>query len=219
MVTPGGPRTRLRDERLLVIVGEARGGRSLEEVLARVLAGGARLLQLRAKTLSKRALLQAATALAARCADAGALLLVNDHADVAVAAGAAGVHVGADDLPPAAARAVVGPARIVGATVHGAAEAEAARAAGADYAGVGTIFGSPTKPGLEPGGMALLERLVPLLGEVPAFAIGGITREHVAAVRRAGAHGVAVASAIVDADDIEGETRAFLEALGGGVGG
>jgi thiamine-phosphate pyrophosphorylase len=172
--------------------------------------GGARFLELRCKNVPKRDLYRLACALRERCAAAGALLVVNDEADVALAAGADGVHVGENDLPPAAARRVVGPERLVGASVHGAAEAARAAAAGVDYVGVGTIFASATKPGLRPAGLAVLSAALPELGAIPAFAIGGITRASLAAVLETGVHGAAVASAIADADDIEAETAAFL---------
>ncbi len=204
---------RLARARLIVIVGESRRGRAVEDVAARVGGPGARFLQLRLKGRPKREVWRAACALRKRCDPAGALLVVNDDADVAVAAGADGVHVGAEDLPPEAARLVVGPERLVGASVHDAAEADRARAAGVDYAGVGTIFASATKPDLRARGPAALAEVLPRLGGIPAYAIGGITRAAARALIEAGAHGVAVGSAIVDADDIEAETAAFLAEL------
>jgi thiamine-phosphate diphosphorylase len=227
MDTGEARRAALGRSRLMVIVGgPSRRGRGAEEAAREAAAGGARLFQLREKGLERRALLGLAERVAGICRGAGALLIVNDFADVAVAAGADGVHGGETDLPPEAARRVVGPARLVGASAHGAEAARRAAAAGADYVGVGTIFGSPTKPLLAARGPAVLREALPALGGVPAFAIGGITRERLPLVLATGVHGVAVASAIVDADDIAAETAAFLAALrpllprsGGGSGG
>jgi thiamine-phosphate pyrophosphorylase len=143
---------------------------------------------------------------------------VNDHADVAVAAGADGVHGGAEDLPPEAARRVVGAARLVGATAHDPAEAARAAAAGADYVGIGTVFASATKPGLAGRGVGALAACVPHLGAARGFAIGGITVERVREVLASGVHGIAVASAIVDARDIARETARFLDAIAAALG-
>jgi thiamine-phosphate pyrophosphorylase len=199
-------RAALGRARLMVIVPGLEAGRE-------ALAGGAPILQLRAKAARRRELWQAALALAARCREAGALLIVNDHVDVAVAAGADGAHGGADDLPPEAARLVLGPTRLLGATAHGAEEAARAAAAGADYVGIGTIFESGTKPGLAARGPDLLRAVLPRLGSARGYAIGGITRARVREVLATGVHGVAVAAAIVEANDIARETARFLEEI------
>lgn len=190
----------------MVIVATPEAGRE-------ALAGGAPLLELREKRLGTGALFRLAEALAARCREAGALLIVNDRADVAVAAGADGVHGGADDLPPDAARRVVGPTRLVGATAHDPEEVARAAALGADYVGIGTIFGSATKPGLPARGLAALAAALPRLGAARGFAIGGISRERVREVLATGIHGIAVGAAIAEARDIARETARFLEEI------
>lgn len=209
-------RAALAQARLIVIAG---GGRREPAVVAReALAAGARFIQLRVKGGAKRAVYEVALALAEACAALGALLVVNDDADVALSAGADGVHVGAEDLPPEAARRVVGPDRLVGASLHDAVEAaRAARSGAVDYAGVGTIYGSPTKPGLPARGPETIGIVRAALGgaAIPLYAIGGITPERVPDVLAAGAHGVAVGSAIADADDIARATASFLAALRG----
>lgn len=180
-----------------------------------VLAAGAPGLQLRTKQRSDRDWLRLATAVAARCRAAGATCIVNDRADVAVAAGADGVHLGADDLPVAAARAVTGPDLLVGATARDAEQAAAAVADGADYLGVGPVFETATKAGLPdpmgPAGLAAVARAV----GVPVIGIAGVTAARVPEVLAAGAHGVAVTGAVTRAEDPGAAVRALLAAIEG----
>lgn len=142
----------------------------------------------------------------------GVLCLVNDRLDVAVAADADGAHVGADDLPVAAARTLLGPAAVLGATARAPETATAARADGATYLGVGPAFATSTKDGLPdpigPAGVAAVARAVPGL---PVLAIGGVTAGRAPELRAAGAHGVAVVGAL--AADPERATENFLKAL------
>ena len=137
--------TRLALPPLYAIVDPLDTGRSAEDLAAALLAGGARLLQLRLKDASSRDLLAAARILRALTARAGALLLVNDRPDVAVAVHADGVHLGQDDLPVAAARTVLGPGAVVGVSTHDVAQARAAAADGADYVGVGPVDRKSTR--------------------------------------------------------------------------
>jgi len=205
----------------MVLVGPARDDRrSALEVAAGVLQGGGRLLQLRLKGRPRAEVAAAARAIGALAGPLGALVFVNDDAAAAAEAGADGVHVGRDDLTPAAARAVVGPGRLVGRSTHSVAEVERALAAGADYVGVGTVFPSPTKADLAAGGPAVLAAVRPLLeaAGVPGYAIGGIARARVGLVLATGIHGVAVASAIVEAEDVAAETAAFLREIASIVG-
>lgn len=175
---------------------------------AAVLAGGARLLQLRAKRATTRALIELAHTLQALATDAGARLIVNDRADVARLVGAAGVHLGQDDLPPAAARAILGPDAIIGTSTHTLAEADAALRAGAiDYLAFGPIFATRSKANPDPeqglAGLAAVRARCPL----PLVAIGGIDATTIAAVRAAGADAVAVIGAIAAAADPAAATR------------
>ncbi|MCA2212941.1 thiamine phosphate synthase [Jidongwangia harbinensis] len=142
----------------------------------------------------------------------GVLCLVNDRLHVAVAAGADGGHVGADDLPVAAARAVLGPAAVLGATARTPDGGTAARASGATYLGVGPAYATSTKDGLpEPIGPAGVAAVTGAVLGLPVLAIGGVTAGRVPDLRAAGAHGVAVVGAI--AADPERATEDLLKAL------
>jgi thiamine-phosphate pyrophosphorylase len=161
-------------------------------------AGGVTSVQLRLKEASARDQVTLARALVAAL---GVPVLVNDRPDIALAAGAAGVHLGPDDLPVALARAIAPPGFVIGASV-GSAD-EAAAAGGADYWGVGPWRVTTTKAdagrGLGPEGFA---RLAALAGGRPSIAIGAVRPEDLAAVQAAGGSGVAVVSGILGADDI-----------------
>ncbi len=161
----------------------------LGEKAARLLAGGARVVQLRMKRTPLREALGAAREVVAACRRAGAVCLLNDRVDLALLAGADGVHVGDEDLPPEAARALLGPGRLVGVTVRGLADTHAARAAGADYVGLGPVFGTTTKqvpaPVLGLGGFAAVVRESPL----PVVGIGGVKLENIADLAATGATG------------------------------
>lgn len=200
---------------LCVIIDEAAAaGRGALEVARAALAGGAPMLQLRDKSRGLRELLAPARTIANLCRHAGALFLVNDRLDLALAARAHGLHVGQDDLPAAHARRLLPPGAILGVSAHSVEQARAAEAAGADYLGVGPAFATATKATgrapLGPAGIGELCRAVSL----PVLAIGGITADRVAPLLDAGAAGVAVIGAIVGAPDIADATRAFLRALG-----
>ena len=145
------------------------------------------------------------------CRPAGVLCLVNDRVDVAVAAGADGAHVGADDLPAHAARAVLGPAAVLGVTCRNPVDGRAAVAAGATYLGVGPAYATATKVGLPPPiGPAGVGAVAAAVG-CPVIAIGGVTPALTPELRRAGAHGVAAVGAI--ARHPEQATADFLAAL------
>ena len=151
--------------------------------------------------------------IAALCAEAGATCLVNDRLHVALAAGAAGGHVGADDLPVAAARRVLGPTAVLGATARTPEAAGRAVADGATYLGVGPCFATTTKTGLpDPIGPAGVRRVAGAV-TVPVIAIGGVTPASVPSLLAAGAYGVAVVGAIGAAADPGRATADFLEVL------
>ena len=203
----------LRLPPLYAIVDPLATGRAPDALATALLAGGARLLQLRLKDAGARELLAAATAIAPLARRHGALFLVNDRPDVARAAGADGVHLGQDDLPVAAARRVLGPDAIVGVSTHDLDEARAADAAGADYLGVGPIYATASKTGaLPPRGPALV-RAVRAEIRRPLVAIGGITPETAAAVLAAGADSVAMIAALVDTPDPAAAVRDLLSRL------
>ncbi|MBZ4418979.1 thiamine phosphate synthase [Myxococcus sp. RHSTA-1-4] len=191
----------------------------LVDKAARLVAGGARVVQLRMKRTPPRAALAAAREVAALCRRAGALCLVNDRVDLALLAGADGVHVGDEDLPPEAARELLGPGRLVGVTARGVEGARAALAAGADYVGVGPVFGTTTKqvpaPVLGLEAFAAVVRDSPL----PVVGIGGVGLENIARVAATGAHGAAVVSDALLAGDIAERVRQLVAAFEqGGAG-
>ncbi len=189
-------------------------GRSHEEVAAGALAGGAPVVQLRAKDAGGRRMLELARTLRRLTQQAGAALIVNDRVDVALAADADGVHVGQSDLPAQAARRVLGDDRILGVSATNLDQALAAEADGADYVGFGPIFDArATKPDAKaPTGIEKLHEVCTRLA-IPVIAIGGIGPTNADDVIRAGAAGVAVVSAITASPDLAGATRALLAQL------
>ena len=177
-------------------------GRDHVAIAAAALAGGADMIQLRDKTGSLRDLLPQARSIRALCRSRGALFIVNDRVDLALATDADGAHVGQEDLPAASARRLLGPRRLLGVSTHSLAQAEAARQAGADYIGFGPMFATGTKDtGYEPRGLNAL-RGIRRAVSLPILAIGGITLENATLVIEAGAAAPAVISAVVAAADI-----------------
>ena len=202
-------RERLHAARLYLVTGSRPGGRSLAEVLEPALRGGVDLVQLREKDAGDAEILAAAAEARPLCTAAGALLLVNDRPDLAVAAGADGVHVGQDDMTVAEARAITGPELLVGLSTHAPSEIDAADA---DYIGVGPVHATPTKPGRPAVGLDLV-RYAAEHAELPWFAIGGVDPASVGAVVEAGATRIAVVRAITDATDPEAAASALRAAL------
>jgi thiamine-phosphate pyrophosphorylase len=202
-------RWRLPSPLYVILDRTATRGRELPAVLDAVLAGGCRMVQLREKELSPADGYPLALALARRCREAGAALIVNDRADLALAVGAAGVHVGQDDLPAAAARRVLRPDQILGVSTHDPGQARRAVQDGADYVAVGSMFPTGSKAGFQLVGPDLVRRI---RSEIPGplVGIGGITEENLADVIRAGADGVAVIAAVCGAPDPAAATRNLL---------
>lgn len=192
------------------------GGRHLPDLLDAVLRGGGRLVQLREKTLPLADLLPLAHRLARQCREAGALFIVNDRADLALAAGADGLHVGQDDLPARRARALLRAGMILGVSTHDPDQARRAVADGADYVAVGSIFPTTTKPRFQLVGPELIRRVRADVS-VPLVGIGGITADNAEAVLAAGADAVAVISALCGAPDPEEATRTFLGRITSGA--
>jgi thiamine-phosphate diphosphorylase len=174
-----------------------------------LLAGGEHVaLHLRGPGAGGRLLFELARELVPVADDVGALLLVNDRLDVALAAGAHGVQVGSRGLAAADARRLLGTERLLGCSVHSAGEA-AEVAEAADFLLVGTLFATPSHPGRPGAGLELLETLSPF--SLPMIGIGGITPERAATVRRAGGAGVAVVRAVWSADDPFGAVHRLVE--------
>lgn len=206
-------RARLRG--LYVITTTTAAGGHIGMVRA-ALAGGAGIIQLRDKTTPLRALLEPAHELRRLTRAAGALLIVNDRLDLAQAVGADGVHLGPDDMPPAVARQVLGPHRLVGVSCGDPQEARAALQAGADYIGAGAVYATGTKSDAgAPIGLDRLRSIVDSTG-LPVAAIGGIGPAEAAAVTRTGAAMVCAISAIAGAGDetaMAAATRGLVRAL------
>lgn len=193
---------------LYVITDEGVGhGFSHAEIAQRAIAGGADVIQLRDKWLSGQELLAAATAVREITRDAGALFIVNDRLDVALAAGADGVHLGENDLPIDHARKITPPGFIIGASVGSVATAVSAEAAGADYVVLSPTFSTASKADAGPGhGLTILSAIRSAISH-PLLAIGGINPGNVGDVIAAGADGVAVISAVVGQPDITAAAR------------
>jgi thiamine-phosphate pyrophosphorylase len=199
-------RRRLADARLYLCTDARRDRGDLAEFVDAALAGGVDIVQLRDKTggapLEAKQELAALEVMAAACARHGALLAVNDRADVALSAGADVLHLGQDDLPVPLARRIVGDDMIVGRSTHAAAEAgTAAGEPGVDYFCTGPCWPTPTKPGRPAPGLPLVTHIAGLGTRRPWFAIGGIDAERLDAVLAAGATRVVVVRAITDAAD------------------
>jgi thiamine-phosphate pyrophosphorylase len=199
------------DLRLYGIVGPANGrGRDLGALVAEAVAGGCTLIQLRDKLSPTRAMVERARSLKAALAGTGVPLLINDRVDVALAAGADGVHLGQDDMDPRDARAILGDRAILGLTLKTPAHAQAMRGLPVDYGCIGGVFATTSKDNPEPPiGLDGLARVVAAGRDagVPLGAIAGIDAGNAAHVIGAGADGVAVISALFDAGDPGGAAR------------
>jgi thiamine-phosphate pyrophosphorylase len=200
-------RKRLADARLYLCTDARTGTDDLAEFVDAALAGGVDIVQLRDKGLEARHELAALEVIAEACARHGALLSVNDRADIAVAAGADVLHLGQDDLPVPLARRIAGDDIAVGRSTHDVAQADVAAAEpGVDYFCTGPCWPTPTKPGRPAPGLDLVRHVT---SERPWFAIGGIDRARLDEVLAAGARRIVVVRAITAAED----PRAAAEAL------
>ncbi len=186
--------------------------RNAVQTCARVAEVGVRLVQLRMKGLRDADAYALAAQVATELRRRGALLVVNDRVDLALAVGADGVHVGAADLPVSVARRLVGPERIVGASAHDASEATRAVQAGADYLGCGSVFPTGTKGDAMVRGLGVV-RDVRAATVAPVFGIGGIDASNAGRVIQAGADGVAVVRAIADAPDPAAAAKGLLHTV------
>ena len=191
---------------------ERAGGRALAELGRAVVAGGATLVQLRDKHGATRRLIAETRAIKAALAASGVPVLVNDRVDVALAAGADGVHIGWDDMPAEEARRLLGPAAVIGLSVKTVAQAEAAPLAALDYVCVGGVFVTTSKDNVAaPIGVAGLKTILAVLRarapDFPVGAIAGIDETNAGEVVAAGADGVAVISALSLAPDPAGAAQ------------
>lgn len=182
---------------------------ALMDQVAAAIDGGAGIVQLREKHLDHDAFLKEAKRFVALCREKGAVSIINDDVDIALAADADGVHVGQEDLAAGRAREVLGPDKIVGVSAHNVTEALAAQAAGADYLGVGAAFVTGTKTDAKPITRETI-RAVTAAVDIPAVAIGGITRENLPQLSGCGLAGVAVVSALFAQPDVKAAARELL---------
>lgn len=183
-------------------------GRPLLNCVREALEGGVTLVQYRAKTASSAEMYAEALQLKALCDSFNVPLIINDRLDIAMAVGAAGVHLGQDDLPCAVARRILGEEYLIGVSAHNPAEAKAALQSGADYLGCGAVFGTATKADVKKlgtDGLAAIcrEKRLPVVG------IGGVTADNYREVRAAGADGAAIVSGILAQPDIRATVRAI----------
>jgi thiamine-phosphate pyrophosphorylase len=189
------------------------GGRDLEDVLAQALDGGVRAIQLREKDCDTVEVCRLGERLLARTRAAGAVLIVNDRVDVAMALGADGVHLTRKSLPPNEARALVGPDMLLGVSCHNLEDVREAVDGGVEFLVLGPIFATPSKAPYGPPLTAEIMRRAREFCPLPILAIGGIRPDRVSEVMAAGADGVAVISAVLAAPDPTLATRELLKAV------
>ena len=185
-------------------------GRALIDCVREALEGGVTLVQYRAKTASSAEMYAEALQMKALCDSFKVPLIINDRLDIAMAVGAAGVHLGQDDLPCAAARKILGEDYIIGVSAHNPAEAKAALQSGADYLGCGAVFGTATKADVKKLGTDGLAAICREKG-LPVVGIGGVTADNYREVRAAGADGAAIVSGILAQPDISATVRAIAK--------
>jgi thiamine-phosphate pyrophosphorylase len=190
------------------------GGRTLWDSIEEAILGGVTLVQLREKEISSKEYLELAQRVKGITDRYGVPLIINDRIDIALAAGADGVHLGPEDLPVPIARGLLGGGKIVGASAASVDEALLFQAQGADYLGVGALFPTATKQGTEKVGLDDLREIKAAV-RIPVVAIGGIKAENAGPVMETGVDGVAVVSAIMDRADIREAARQLLSLLKG----
>lgn len=176
-------------------------GQTLESCVEQAILGGVTLVQLREKNMSDDKFTENARKMLAVCRKHGVPLIINDRADIASKVGADGVHVGLDDMSVKEARRILGDGKIIGATAHNVKEALSAEADGADYLGVGAVFGSSTKSDAKPLEMSELKAVCEAV-KIPVCAIGGINADNISNLCGSGIKGAAVISGILAEDDI-----------------
>ncbi len=209
-----GTRTLPRLHAIVDVDAAARAGWRPYDLAMALLDGGATLLQVRAKQLASAPFLELCDRVLSLAHPYGAAVIVNDRADLALMSGAAGVHVGQDDLPPRKARDLLGPGAIVGYSTHTLRQIEQSLVEPVTYVAVGPVFHTATKDtGHHAVGLALVSEAARLVHPNPVVAIGGITLETAAQVIAAGAASVAVIGDVLVGGDPASRVRAYLRAL------
>jgi thiamine-phosphate pyrophosphorylase len=186
---------------------------AIDQTALSLIAGGAGVIQLRAKHRGQADVHALATRLLPICRDAGVPFIINDYPAIAADLGADGVHIGQDDGSLAAARAIVGPDAIIGRSTHSLDQAVQAGYEGFDYIGFGPLFPTGTKPGRPAIGLADIAAATARV-PCPVFCIGGINHDTLPAVLAAGATHLVIVSALLQASDITSTTRAIVARLG-----
>lgn len=203
----------LKSRVLVVTDRHQTNGRPLVSILQAVLTAGAPAIQLRERDLPAKDLLALARDVQRFTTPRGSQLVVNDRIDVALSLEEVGVHLRSDSVPVAVARRLLGPQRLLGVSAHSREEAMHAEGEGADYVVLGPLYDTPSKqPFGPPLGLSTLEETCRTV-HVPIIGIGGVTVDRARDVRRAGAFGVAVITAILGADDVNAAMRALLDAV------
>jgi len=206
-------REKLSRMRLYVITGDRGDEVETARIVEAALNGGATVIQLRKKSMPMLEQYRLAIALRTLTLAHEALLIINDHADLAIAADADGVHLGQDDLPPDAVRALPGfEGRLIGRSTHSLGQAQVAVHEGADYIAVGPVYPTPTKEGRPAVGTTLVSRVAGVIDR-PFVAVGGIDHDNASAVVEAGAHAIAVVRAVYDAVDPAEAARRLHELI------
>ena len=210
---PFPPNPRLTLPRVYALTDVGLSGLSHAEQVELLSAGGATLIQLREKQMPPREFYEQARAAVEVAARRGVKVIVNDRVDVALAVGAHGVHLGQDDMPPDAARQLLGPNAVIGYSTHNIEQATAATKLPIDYLAIGPIFATTTKSDTAPVlGLEGLRAVRTAIGAFPLVAIGGITHANARAVIQAGADSVAVISALLcESGRITEATRNLLQ--------
>ena len=188
----------------------ARDEAALFRQIEAAVRGGAGVVQLREKDMEPAAFLEEAKRFVALCRRLGAVSIINDSVEIALEAGADGVHVGQSDLEAGRARALLGPGKIVGVSAHSPEEAVRAQAAGAEYLGCGAAFATGSQPAAAPISRETI-RAVTAAVDIPVVAIGGVNRENILELKGLGLSGVAVVSGIFGRPDAEAAARELLE--------
>ena len=213
---PGTARTALQKARLYAIIDSAYAPPALwPELALKLAAGGAGIFQLRAKNLPKEEILSHARILAPVLAELGLPLILNDYPELVVPSGAAGCHLGQDDLGIPEARKMLGSSVLLGLSTHSPCQALAGQAVGADYLGFGPLYATGTKPDYQPIGP---EKIREITGQVtlPVFCIGGLNPDRVAEAAHFGAQRVCVVSHLLLAPDPTAAAKQILSRLGSG---
>lgn len=203
---------RFADVRLYMLVDLGRCGGSIRDLVRAAIAGGVDAVQLRMKNVCDDELLALAAELRELTDETGKILIINNRPDIAAIVGADGLHLGQHDLPVAESRRLLRPGAIVGRSTHSARQAKAAVNEGADYVGVGPVFQTDTKDAGPPVGPELVKAIVEEVS-LPVVAVGGITAENAAEVVAAGAHCLAVSSALCAAADPKAAAQEIKKAF------